>query len=537
MATTNLGMSDYLAQQQKDGKVFQNGQWVKGGATTTNNANPYTIQDVSSGKVSFADYTKAFQNANGQTYNPDVYASRAPAVNTVIPPAVNSQAAELAKWQDHVTKNNLTQEQAIQQFGQGAVTDAMSKGLKFGGNATTAAIPGLNEWQAHVNKTGLTQEQAISQFGQGAVTDALSKGLKFGGNTAAATTATTTTPAANLGLGGSTVTPATPTAPSAPAAPAAPAAQAQTMQGYERNPYLDQMAQGITSQMNDNWSRNIAPTLRSGAMAAGGFGGSRQGVVEANALNDMNRSLGQNLTNLYGQDFTADRQRALQKYQADQGFAMGNANLGLGYSGLNNQFNIASMGNDTTRRGQDQSFTLGQGNLALGNKNADNSYITQNRQIDNNYTTQNRQIDNAYAAQQQNFGLQNDQLNWNIYNGNFNNSLNAGQFGLNTMNTMNNLNNQGTANGTTMQNTPINYFNNTNGNTMAAAGTGQPNQVAAQGNPYMAGAGAGLATYGALQNMNFTNGGGIGVMGTVNQNNSNPYSITSGFGPGLRVTP
>ena len=64
------------------------------------------------------------------------------------------------------------------------------------------------------------------------------------------------------------------------------------LQQYQKNPYLDEMAQGITSQMNDNWSRNIAPGIRSGAMNVGGFGGSRQGVVESNALNDMNRSLG-----------------------------------------------------------------------------------------------------------------------------------------------------------------------------------------------------------------------------------------------------
>lgn len=126
-----------------------------------------------------------------------------------------------------------------------------------------------------------------------------------------------------------------------------------TMDSYQKNPYLDQMAQGITDQMNQNWERNVNPSLRSGAMAAGGFGGSRQGVVEANALNDMNRSLGQNLTNLYGTDYTQDRQRALQKYSADQGYNLGMANNNLGYANLdaniynsnfNNQLNSAQFG-------------------------------------------------------------------------------------------------------------------------------------------------------------------------------------------------
>ena len=131
---------------------------------------------------------------------------------------------------------------------------------------------------------------------------------------------------------------------------------APTMDSYQKNPYLDQMAQGITDQMNQNWERNLAPSIRSGAMAAGGFGGSRQGVVEANALNDMNRSLGQNLTNLYGTDYTNDRNRALQKYSADQGYNLGMANNNLGYANLdaniynsnfNNQLNSAQFGLNT----------------------------------------------------------------------------------------------------------------------------------------------------------------------------------------------
>lgn len=82
-----------------------------------------------------------------------------------------------------------------------------------------------------------------------------------------------------------------------------------------QNPYISQMAQGITSQMNENWNRNLAPSIRSGAMAAGGFGGSRQGVVEANGLNDLNRTLGQSLSSLYGQDWTNSQNRNLQQQQ------------------------------------------------------------------------------------------------------------------------------------------------------------------------------------------------------------------------------
>ena len=69
------------------------------------------------------------------------------------------------------------------------------------------------------------------------------------------------------------------------------------------NPYLQAQADAITNQVNQNWTRNLDPSIRSGAMAAGGFGGSRQGVVEANALNDVNQGLSNSLANLYGSNY------------------------------------------------------------------------------------------------------------------------------------------------------------------------------------------------------------------------------------------
>lgn len=100
-----------------------------------------------------------------------------------------------------------------------------------------------------------------------------------------------------------------------------------TLTQYTQNPYLPQMAANITQQMNDNWTRNLAPSIRSGAMAAGGFGGSRQGVVEANGLRDLNTSLGQNITNLYGQDYNNQMNRNMQQYQTDSSANLGYANL------------------------------------------------------------------------------------------------------------------------------------------------------------------------------------------------------------------
>ena len=115
-------------------------------------------------------------------------------------------------------------------------------------------------------------------------------------------------------------------------------AQGGSMAGGQ-NPYLADMGKVIVDQMQENYTRNQAPLARSGAMAAGGFGGSRQGVVEANGLNDLNRGIGQNLTNLYGTDWTNQQNRNLQNKSIDNSYDLGIRSNNLGFANLdsNNQ--------------------------------------------------------------------------------------------------------------------------------------------------------------------------------------------------------
>ena len=163
---------------------------------------------------------------------------------------------------------------------------------------------------------------------------------------------------------------------------------------YQKNPYLDEMAQGITSQMNDNWSRNIAPGIRSGAMAAGGFGGSRQGVVESNALNDMNRSLGQNLTSMYSQDYQQSQGRNMQKYGQDQSYNLGMSGNNLGYANLdagiynsnfNNQLNSGKFGLDA------YNTMMGQGQQGINSAtNIQNTPMTYQRYFNEQYNNAGR---------------------------------------------------------------------------------------------------------------------------------------------------
>lgn len=142
---------------------------------------------------------------------------------------------------------------------------------------------------------------------------------------------------------------------SAPA-PQQPPMTAGTMQpqpvGQQQagiNPYLGAMGNSIASQSMDNLTRNILPAIRSNSIGNGGLGGSRQGVVEANAVNDTQRNLINSLTGLYGNAFESQQGRDLQRYGMDQ-------NAGLTTRGQDLQRYGMDQNAYLTGRGQDQNF-------------------------------------------------------------------------------------------------------------------------------------------------------------------------------------
>lgn len=123
-----------------------------------------------------------------------------------------------------------------------------------------------------------------------------------------------------------------------------------SLQSYQKNPYLDEMAQGIRRQVNNNVTDTLLPGIRSSAVASGGFGGSRQGVAEGVAMGRASDSLASALANLYGSDYQSQMGRNLQQYGMDQSYALGNkqadnsyslgmGNLGLGYANLDRSIN------------------------------------------------------------------------------------------------------------------------------------------------------------------------------------------------------
>ncbi|MBP9930251.1 MAG: hypothetical protein KBF63_13305 [Rhodoferax sp.] len=97
---------------------------------------------------------------------------------------------------------------------------------------------------------------------------------------------------------------------------------------FAMNPYLQQMGDMMAGTMTNNWQRGVQPQIASGAMAAGGYGGSRQGVVEANSANDLNQGIGSALASLYGNGYNTGLQ-----------YDLGKQNVGLGYANLDRNIN------------------------------------------------------------------------------------------------------------------------------------------------------------------------------------------------------
>lgn len=133
------------------------------------------------------------------------------------------------------------------------------------------------------------------------------------------------------------------------------------------NPYLMDQANAITQQYNNNLQNNVLPSINSGAIAAGGFGGSRQGIAQGLAIGQSQQGLGGALASLYGNAYENDQNRGLQQQSISN-----NYNLGLGQLGLNSQ--VADQNNYNTNRSLDLSqYSLGanlanQGNTGLSNQ-------------------------------------------------------------------------------------------------------------------------------------------------------------------------
>jgi hypothetical protein len=99
------------------------------------------------------------------------------------------------------------------------------------------------------------------------------------------------------------------------------------------NPYLTGMADDIQRRTQEMLGTSFNG-IRGNAVAAGGLGGSRQGVAEGIATGNAADSLQGQLAGLYGNAYQGDQNRALQKYGQEQNFWTAQRGQDLGLAGL-----------------------------------------------------------------------------------------------------------------------------------------------------------------------------------------------------------
>lgn len=112
--------------------------------------------------------------------------------------------------------------------------------------------------------------------------------------------------------------------------------------GMQQNPYLPQMFDAVTNQVTTNFNRNVMPRIQSQMAASGGYGGSRQGVVEANAMRDMNEVLANSLSGLAGNAYGQSLNYDLGLRGNDLGYA--NLDANINQNNFNNQLTGANFG-------------------------------------------------------------------------------------------------------------------------------------------------------------------------------------------------
>jgi hypothetical protein len=153
------------------------------------------------------------------------------------------------------------------------------------------------------------------------------------------------------------------------------------------NPYLSQQAGAITQQANQNLQQNVLPGIGSGAVAAGGYGGSRQGVAEGIASGMNQQGITNSLANLYGTNYQQDQQNDISRQSVNNQYNLGLGNLGLNAQGQNNNFytqqrsldqNGAALGANLYNQGTQGNLSQGSGLYNLGTQQQQAPWLASN---------------------------------------------------------------------------------------------------------------------------------------------------------------
>lgn len=180
------------------------------------------------------------------------------------------------------------------------------------------------------------------------------------------------------------------------------------LSGKADNPFLQRQANAITADLTRNLNENVMPGIRSQALAAGQYGGSRQGIAEGLAASRLNQDLAPALTGMFSNAHEAAQQRMFGTANSlnDQAFQNATGNVNRDFMGQ--QFNAgANMDMAKFNAGIDQfNAGLNQGtdqfNANLGLQNNNQLMQSKDQQLQNRMQGLN--------MLQQGMGMQNDQF-------------------------------------------------------------------------------------------------------------------------------
>lgn len=123
------------------------------------------------------------------------------------------------------------------------------------------------------------------------------------------------------------------------------------------NPFLEQQLAGMRANVNQNLLQNQIPGIQNNAIAAGGLGGSRQGIAQGLAIQGANRDILQAETTARAGQVNVDQQQQLQALLGQQQILSGQGGAQdalLKGGGIQQAQNQAEIG------GQMQQFNEGQ---------------------------------------------------------------------------------------------------------------------------------------------------------------------------------
>lgn len=233
------------------------------------------------------------------------------------------------------------------------------------------------------------------------------------------------------------------------------------------------------ADMTQNLQRNVLPGIRSGAIASGQYGGSRQGIAEGNALSDFTKQLNNSNTQIGLANSANTAAQLANSYESGQNRSLAAAQ---GLSGQ--QYGAASQNASMAQQAQ------------LANQNASNSasqLYAQNAQAASLANAQLGQNNNQFNASQQaqannqntSAALAGSGLLSSMLQQQGTNTSNWNNYGLNQAGQISGLlSPYAGVNGSSSTSSPT--YSNTAGNLLggAAAGLGLYNQFRNSGNTY-----------------------------------------------------